>query len=418
MLLALGSRGDVEPLALLAGALTAPGGTPAIVVAASEYEALVRSHGAGFAGIGFVMADMERLGRGWLGRAGLRSPLAQPALLARWFTGLAAPFADTVLEVVRPGCLVVTGVAARDSALALVQSHGCRMATVLHTAVLPTAQPESHLEGHRRLGSSRVEAAASRWYWEAVSGLSRSAASVLRERTGLHPASARASTAAADRYPILLAADPVLVPPAPDWPQTCRQTGAVLAPAAGDWEPPEPLRSFLAAGEPPVYVGLGSLNGMGGQDWLALVEYAARLSGRRVATPALPGETPRVLGGGRVCTVADAPHAALFPRLSGIVHHGGAGTTAAALRAGVPSVGVPAMFDQHYHARRLAELGVGPWPVPLHRITGARLAVLLAGVAGGAYAERAAAVGAEARSSDGLSTALAALQGLSPRPGM
>ena len=61
--LALGSRGDVEPLALLAGALAAAG-TPATVVAASEYEALVRSHGAGFAGIGFVMADMVTIGGG------------------------------------------------------------------------------------------------------------------------------------------------------------------------------------------------------------------------------------------------------------------------------------------------------------------------------------------------------------------
>ncbi|MFT4227942.1 glycosyltransferase, partial [Micropruina sp.] len=90
----------------------------------------------------------------------------------------------------------------------------------------------------------------------------------------------------------------------------------------------------------------------------------------------------------------------------------GAGTTAAALRAGVPSACVPAAFDQPYHGRRLAELGVGPPPVPLHRITPERLAELLTAVAGDSYRPRASEVARIARDTDGTASTLAELNRL------
>lgn len=110
-----------------------------------------------------------------------------------------------------------------------------------------------------------------------------------------------------------------------------------------------------------------------------------------------------------VCTVGDLPHDQLFGTLAGVVHHGGAGSTAAALLAGVPSVAAPAVFDQYYHGRRLAELGVGPRPVPLHRLDAARLAGLLDAVASDVHRDRAAQVGERARAVDGTAATLAEL---------
>ncbi|MFT4294082.1 MAG: hypothetical protein QM582_01565, partial [Micropruina sp.] len=384
--LAIGSRGDVEPMAVLAGAAAAAG-HPATVVAIDEYAGLVRCHGARFRGIGPAMDEVARLGSGWLGRLAHRTALVQPVLLGRWLAGLAAPLASA-LDEVPAGSAVVTGVASRDAALALVEDRGCRMATVLHTAILPTLEPASQLEGDRLCGPRAARQRFVDWYWHTVQGLSRNTGRAFRSRAGLPRHSAAALAASADRHPIWLAADPVLIPPAPDWPATCVQTGAIRPGAPSGWTPPEPLRTFLDAGEPPVSVGLGSLNDAGGAAWLELVGAAARLAGRRVVAPAVPGGPSGVVDPW-LFAAGDLPHDALFPLSAGVVHHGGAGTTAAGLRAGVPSGCVPALFDQHYHGRRLAALGVGPDPVPLHRLTAARLAALIAAVAGPDHRARA-----------------------------
>jgi sterol 3beta-glucosyltransferase len=405
--LAIGSRGDVEPMAVLAGAVAARG-RPATVVAVDEYGDLVRAHGARFRGLGPAMAEVARLGSGRLGRLAYRTPLAQPVLLGRWLAGLAGPLASA-LDEVPAGSPVVTGVASRDAALALVESRGCRMATVLHTAVLPTLRPASHLEGHRLSGPPRLRRRFVDWYWHTVQGLSRHTGGVFRDREGLRRHSAAGLAAAADRHPIWLAADAVLVPPAPDWPERCVQTGAIRPPVPVDWAPAEPLRSFLDAGEPPVHVGLGSLNDAGGTAWLDLLGEAARLSGRRLVVPAVPGGPVGVVTE-LLCTTGSVPHDALLPRLAGVVHHGGAGTTAAGLRAGVPSACAPAIFDQHYHGRRLAELGVGPAPVPLPRLTAPRLAGLIADVAGDRHRAGAAEAGRVARAVDGTAAVLAELE--------
>jgi UDP:flavonoid glycosyltransferase YjiC (YdhE family) len=72
--------------------------------------------------------------------------------------------------------------------------------------------------------------------------------------------------------------------------------------------------------------------------------------------------------------VREAPHALLFPRMAAVVHHGGAGTTAQALRAGVPQVILPLFMDQYYHAHKLHRANLAPKPVPMERITAQSLA--------------------------------------------
>ena len=112
-----------------------------------------------------------------------------------------------------------------------------------------------------------------------------------------------------------------------------------------------------------------------------------------------------------VIAVRDVPHEWLLPRMRAVVHHGGAGTTGAALRAGVPSIIAPLGFDQPYWGRRVAELGVGPPPIPRRRLTIERLASAIdRAVRDEAMRRRAAELGAQLRTEHGVQAAVAVVE--------
>jgi len=133
------------------------------------------------------------------------------------------------------------------------------------------------------------------------------------------------------------------------------------------------LDAWLADGEPPLFVGFGSMSGKGTDRVEGMIAEAVAASGRRCIVGAGwagfgAGALPP---GWRV--PGDAPHALLFPRTAVVVHHGGSGTTAQALRAGVPQVLLPLILDQFHHAHRRYLAGSAPRPVPMEKITAAEL---------------------------------------------
>jgi vancomycin aglycone glucosyltransferase len=135
---------------------------------------------------------------------------------------------------------------------------------------------------------------------------------------------------------------------------------------------PEELESFLGAQakrEPAVYLGFGSMPAVDRGRLEAAALELGRRSGARVVLFSAYGERQCHALGDRVFAVADIDHRSLFPRMDLVVHHGGAGTTAAALRAGVPQLVVPHIHDQFAHGRRIAELGLGPAPVRKAKLT-------------------------------------------------
>ncbi|WP_037320754.1 glycosyltransferase [Amycolatopsis orientalis] len=195
-----------------------------------------------------------------------------------------------------------------------------------------------------------------------------------------------------------LAADPVLAPWRGPSALDVHQTGAWILP---DHSPlPPELEAFLDAGEPPVYFGFGSIRAP--EDIAKAMIEAARAHGRRAVVSRGWAELALIDDEPDCVAVGDVNQQALFPRVAAAVHHGGAGTTTAATRAGVPQVLVPRMFDQPYFAERVRDLGIGT------SITGEpdaeSLTLALAEVLRPEVAERARRVGAEVRT-DGVEVA-------------
>ncbi len=118
-----------------------------------------------------------------------------------------------------------------------------------------------------------------------------------------------------------------------------------------------------------------------------------------------------------IFAIGEAPHDWLFPRMAAVVHHGGAGTTAAALRAGLPSVVVPFMADQFFWGRILANRGVAPEPLPQEHLSAPTLARAIAQTLDDpTMRERAAALGALVRAEDGLGYAVERIERFAAQP--
>ncbi|MBR0643112.1 glycosyltransferase [Plastoroseomonas hellenica] len=213
-------------------------------------------------------------------------------------------------------------------------------------------------------------------------------------------------------HPMLYGLSPSLLPVPRDWPENARLCGPWVPPAPA-WSPPPALADVLATGEPPLYVGFGSMTGFDRAALLSAV--IAAVAGRRALFhPGWSGIDAAALPA-NILPIGDVPHGWLFPRVSLAIHHGGSGTTHSAARAGIPSVVVPFAGDQPFWADRLMRLGVAGRPVPAKRLTAAALAQGIAFAEQPETRGRARALGARMQAEDGLATAVAAIEALMRR---
>jgi sterol 3beta-glucosyltransferase len=207
--------------------------------------------------------------------------------------------------------------------------------------------------------------------------------------------------------PMLYCYSPVVVPKPPDWSEHFHVTGYWFLDHPPDWQPPAGLVDFLKSGPAPVYVGFGSTPSRDPEKMSRIVLDALSQSGQRgvIATgwgglsqSGLPGE---------VFVIEAVPHDWLFPRMAAVVHHGGAGTTGAGLRAGVPSIISPIVDDQPFWARRVKALGAGPAPIPHKRLTADRLAhAIRVALTDESIRKRAAELGETIRAEAGVANAV------------
>ncbi len=220
--------------------------------------------------------------------------------------------------------------------------------------------------------------------------------------------------------PVLHGYSSAVVPRPRDWRAENHLTGFWFLKRPRDWRPPAELVDFLEAGPPPVYVGFGSMPNRHPHEVAALVTDALRRAGQRGILAAGWGGLAGSPKSDQVLLVESVPHDWLFPRVRAVVHHGGAGTTAAGLRAGVPSVLVPYMADQPFWGGRVLALGVGPRPIPRKELTAPRLAeAIRAAVQNQALRRRAAELGQRLRAENGVAHAVGVIHrylGLSEEP--
>ena len=211
-------------------------------------------------------------------------------------------------------------------------------------------------------------------YWRTVHPLVRD----LREEVGLPPMPPLLGPLGRmhrERSPLLLGWSRHVLPVSLEREAWMRTTGYWFLDGE-DWRPPTGLLEFLGSGAHPVSVGIGSMSGIAPARTGRIFDVAFRALERTGKRGILLGS-----GGGEaghsdnIMNIAgNVPYDWLFRRVAVAVHHGGAGTTAEALRAGIPSVVIPVVPDQAFWGSRVAYLGAGPPPIPPRRLTAERLA--------------------------------------------
>jgi sterol 3beta-glucosyltransferase len=226
----------------------------------------------------------------------------------------------------------------------------------------------------------------------------------IRQVLGL-PKKARSASERARRKadrPVLHGISPTVFPRPADWRSGLAMTGYWWPDTEPDWQPPAELVEFLQDGPPPVFIGFGSSAALDADFMLE----AAHRAGVRAVLQGVQG-----VSGSDALSIGTVPHEWLFPQMAAVVHHAGAGTTAAGLRAGIPAISVPIYTDQPFWAARITSLGAGPQPVPYSQLTTERLAdAVKQAIAMPDYAVRARQLSEAFSAEDGTVPVVAALR--------
>ncbi len=412
----MGSRGDVQPMLAL-GARLRLGGLAVSVAAASDFAALVEEHGLDFEPLSFAVMEGVRseLGQKWLGGTSTNQQ-REAYLMRKVVRHIAEPLADDLVRLTERADAFVSGPMTFEAMDVLARRAGKPHVFVMFQPTWPTAQGPSATFALRPRATSRLNRA---WGWAAAYAawdVVRSPGGVVRRRLGLPRASFAEYVRRAKRVPTLLAVSAHVVPPAAEWGPNFTTTGFWFVDRTAPWDPPQELSEFLLAGSPPIYLGLGS---MATADPAAVVRaFTAALErlGRRGVLDAgwarlHSNELPDT-----VLPLDGAPHDLLFPKMSLVIHHGGAGTTGAALRAGVPQVVIPHIADQPYWGRRVHELGVGAAPIHRKHLTAGRLADAITSASRSEVVRAASALGGAIRAEDGVGNAARAIRAVLEEP--
>ena len=416
-IIAPGSRGDVEPYVALGRGLK-QAGFDVRLVTSLDFESFVRANGVEFWP---VEGNVQDIAQSSDMRAAMEGGnfLTVLSRMAKEAQRGAVALATGGAAACREADLVISGPAGLFIGIALAEKYSIPLAQAYYIPFTPTNAYPSFLVPRLPLWPGALNRLsyhlARQMMWQAfrpADGVAR------REVLGLPPArfagpfNARCLTQA----PVLYGYSPAVIARPPDWDRRTHVTGYWFLDGDDDWRPPATLQAFLEAGPPPVCVGFGSMSSRDPRQAADLVLHALEMSGRRAVILSGWDGVRGVDLPETAYAVESVPFTWLFARVAAVVHHGGAGTTAAGLRAGVPSVVVPFFGDQPFWGRRVAELGVGPEPIPRQQLTAERLArAIRTAVTDREMGVRAAALGAKIRAEDGVGRAVEAIQDFAAR---
>jgi UDP:flavonoid glycosyltransferase YjiC (YdhE family) len=412
-IIASGSRGDVQPYLALGKGLQDAGHTVRLVTH-ENYQDFVTSHGvelwpvAGNVQAVAQSADMQAL----LEKGNIVAILSKMGKEAEK-GGLA--LAEGALAACEGTDLVVAGFGGLFTGIALTEKLGLPLVQAHYIPFTPTrAYPSFILPSKPSFFGNSLNRLSHHLARQMMWQMFRSADRVARKQVfDLPPAPFRGPFGAdcLQKMPILYGYSPSVIPKPPDWNEDIHVTGYWFLDSEKEWTPPEGLVEFLESGPPPVYVGFGSMSSRNPEETADLIFNALAQSGQRAVILSGWGGLKAVNVPDTAFLVDSVPFSWLFRRVAAVVHHGGAGTTSAGLRAGVPSIIIPFFGDQPFWGRRVAELGVGPEPIPRRKLTAGRLAqALQTAVTDQGMRQRAARLGARIQAEDGIARAIDIVQ--------
>lgn len=413
-ILCFGSRGDVQPFVALGVGLR-QAGHDVCVATDRAFAQMVADYGLDYYPIS---GDIQRFMQGANGRAPeeIPGPLRLFRDMKREVQAEARQMAQDCWQASQHADLLVTG--GPGAFVGATFSEKQRIPYVqgyLQPLGLPTrAFPSSlipPLPFHNGWFNRLTHLAVGQIFWQVMRGMFNE---VRQELLDLPPwpAAGPYRQAVRERHPVLMGYSRHVLPPPPDWdPEMIQVTGYWQLPPDQTWQPSRELCHFLAAGPPPIYIGFGSV---GSRDAAAMTRAALDA----LAETGQRGILLRGWGGlaqgnlpETVLMVDHVPHDWLFPQMAAAVHHGGAGTTGASLRAGIPTLIIPHFADQPFWGERVRKLGVGPAPIPKKRVTAAALAAgIRAAVADPVMQERARQLGRQIQAEDGVTQAVALIE--------
>lgn len=390
LLSTIGSRGDVQPLVALAVQLRDLG-HEARICAPPDFRDWVEGLGIEFVPLGPAVTSTAKAD------SPLMPARPTPEQIQQMMAGTVATQFETI-PVAADGCdVIVAGNALNIATRSVAELMGIRY---VFAAYCPITLPSAHHAPPKVIAWTPEDAGADNltlWAEDAVGWTERWGPPLDSHRAalGLPPVTdVRTHILTDDPW---LASDPALAP----WPEAddphVFQTGAWILP---DDRPLSPeLEEFLAAGDPPVYFGFGSIRAP--RDIARTMIESARALGRRTILLRGWADLCLVDDGPDCLSIGDVNQQALFPRVAAVVGHGGAGTTTAATGAGAPQVVIPQHHDQFYFAGRVGELGIGVAHPPVEPTTESLTSALAQALRPGVIA-RARAVGPQVRTDGAL----------------
>ena len=416
-IITLGSRGDVQPYVALGRGLQAHGHSVTLCTA-ERFRDFIVDHGLNYGYMGdniLALADNQEVRklmgettnlfgalRTMVKMAGQVGPLQRQMVEDTW---AAVEAADPDLIIFHPKTYTGTHFAEKLGIPAILAPTVPQF--VATSELAPIGFPELPLGGwYNRMGYDMVV----RMMGLGVGGYTnewRKAHGLETQMRGTDFVRKQAG----EPIPVLHPVSKHVYPVPSDWPDNVHTTGYWFLDEQTDWTPPEALENFLAAGEPPVYVGFGSMVSTDPRQMTETVIRGLQQAGVRGVLASGWGGLDADDLPASIFKLEQAPHSWLFPRMRAVVHHGGAGTTAAGLRAGKPTLICPYFGDQPFWGQRIYELGVGPTPLPQKQLTAEGLAAAIHTITtDDAMHRNASQVGEKIRAEDGVSNAIAAIE--------
>jgi sterol 3beta-glucosyltransferase len=370
---ASGTRGDVQPYVALGKGLKDAGYTVRIL-SSDNFEMLVTEAGLTFCSMGISNEEIIQSDE-WRGLVDSGNFLAILKKMRSEVSMRSADMAKRLLDHLPYSRLILAGLGGLGGAFTIADRLHIPIIQAYVYPLTPTGEFPSPLVPKLRFGRALNQLsflATRQVFWQSTKAGDLATRRLLGMEKGSFWGPYR--SLAKRKEPVLYGYSQYVLSPPQDWPENHQVTGYWFQDTPADWNPPDDLLSFLENGDPPVYIGFGSMNSRSSEAAGEIVVEALQRSGQRGVMASGWGGLKFDHLPTNVHLISSIPHSWLFERMAAVVHHGGAGTTAEGLRAGVPSIIVPFFGDQPFWGQRVYDLGVGPAPIPRKKLTGDRLA--------------------------------------------